>query len=146
MPSWMRVGLIVLAVMALTLGLAAAARTTWWKANQVRLKAMGARARQAGTTFGQKADAEACVTEALARLDARGGFISQIEQQVFLRACLTAASRPPRFCDGVPGEDELVRSAGPGGWPSARGAITRTTSPAAPWCASLQTVCSRDEK
>jgi hypothetical protein len=95
----------------LTVGLLAAGASYWWKANQVRLKALGARAKQAGTTFGQEADAERCVTEALARLDAKSGFMSQIEQQVFLRACLTVASRPAGFCDRVPKEDELVRTA-----------------------------------
>jgi len=111
MPTWAKVVLGVLAALVLTCGLAIGAGAWWFDRNKDRLKETGQRVMQDGKDFGAHADSEACVVEALRRLDAKGGFMEQVEHKIFLEACLEAATRTPDFCVGVPPKEEIMKAA-----------------------------------
>ena len=61
--------------------------------------------------FGVKTNNEGCLNEALARHKRDKSFTGQISTQGFLTVCLQASEPSPGFCDGVPPQNEIMKSA-----------------------------------
>jgi hypothetical protein len=111
MPRWLKVVLIIFGCFAF-LCLASAGAGYWWiTENKDKLKGVGERAKKEGAAFAYNRDAEACVDEALRRLEDHRGIVEQAEHKLFFKACLEKAARPPQFCDGVPPRSELMAGA-----------------------------------
>jgi hypothetical protein len=64
-----------------------------------------------GKKFGVNTDNEGCLKEALARHKRDKSFTGQIATQGFLTVCLQASKPSPGFCDGVPAQNEILKSA-----------------------------------
>lgn len=111
MPTWLKVVLGILAVLVLTCGMVFAGGAYWLNSNKDRLKELGERAMAEGRALGETSDAEGCIGKALERLDAKSGLMDQVEDKIFLKACLDAAKKPAGFCDGVPKKGDIMKSA-----------------------------------
>lgn len=111
MPKWLRVLLLVVGVGVGTCGLLVSAGMWWFNRNKEALKTKYAEATAAGEAFGQAHDDTECVDEALARKDAKGGFLGQVAGNLFLTACLEVAPSAAGFCEGVPPSSRLIESA-----------------------------------
>jgi hypothetical protein len=64
-----------------------------------------------GKKFGVNTNNEGCLKEALARHKRDKSLMGQIPTQVFLNVCLQASEPSPGFCDGVPTQNERMKSA-----------------------------------
>ena len=111
MPRWLKVVLIVLAVVVLLCGLSSAGAYGWFNENKERLKGVGERAKKEGATFASQHSAEECVDEGLRRLSEHSGIVDQAENKLFLKECLQRATRPAGFCDDVPAGGQIIQSA-----------------------------------
>ena len=65
-----------------------------------------------GTAFARGKASGDCLTEAESRLKLKHSFNDELSHKFFLRACLDAARQPLGFCDGVPRQEEIVKSIG----------------------------------
>jgi hypothetical protein len=61
--------------------------------------------------FGVKTNNEGCLKEALGRHKSDKSYTGQISTQGFLAVCLQASVPSPGFCDGVPQQNEIMKSA-----------------------------------
>ncbi len=107
-----RTGRIVFALVASILAfllLLGAAGAWWWKNHSSELFAAGDAAFVEGSNFGAAADSNGCVHEAFLRFDACEDFGCQVANNVFLQACLNAATPTAEFCRDVP-LDDFMRS------------------------------------
>jgi hypothetical protein len=111
MPTWVKVVLVIVLVgfVLLAAGIVIAAR--WVKSQQAALQEQGKRVIAEAKAFGAGKDGEACVAEALQRVQAASGFIGEAKVKVFLQHCLSAANVAPRMCDGVPAPAEIMNAA-----------------------------------
>jgi len=64
-----------------------------------------------GEEFGAKTNNAGCLEEALARHKRDKSFTGRISTQGFLTVCLQASEPSPGFCDGVPPQKEILKSA-----------------------------------
>jgi hypothetical protein len=64
-----------------------------------------------GKKFGVNNNNEGCLKEALARHKRDKSTMGQIATQTFLNVCLEASKPSPGFCDGVPQQNEILKSA-----------------------------------
>lgn len=111
MPKWLKVVLVIVAVLVLLCGVSSAGVFWWFNANKDKLKGVSERAKAAGSAFAYEHDAEECVDEGLRRLAERSGIVDQAEHKIFLKACLQKAARPTDFCTGVPPHGEIMKFA-----------------------------------
>src|SRR5215210_955735 len=105
-------GFLIGCSVLLVLGIAAIGAFVWFaktkgeawvkKADEVRKDAQ---------TFGQSVPESRCLTEAAARYKKDPGIVSGIEQRVWLGGCLEPSTFEPAFCEGVPPEGEITKSA-----------------------------------
>jgi hypothetical protein len=110
MPTWLKVLLIVLAVIVLGLGALGAIGWgiyTWWQKEGSGLIATI----DEGKAFGADKDRTACVNEAVARIKREGGFTGAVKVRLFFDECLKAAKPVPGFCDNVPAPSSILKSA-----------------------------------
>lgn len=110
MPKWLKVVLVVLAALAVVCCLGSAGVYWYLDTHKEELKGAATTAVGEGRAFGHGAgnDADACVDEALRRLQTRRGLVDQATNQMFLKACLEVAPRPDGFCRDVPASGEVV--------------------------------------
>jgi len=111
MPTWLKVTLIVggiLFVLFVGLVLAGVYVVRTYGPGLVETTKQGA---EEGGTFGQGTDNEGCVSESLTRHQSAQGIGEMIKANIFLRSCLETSRATPRFCEGVPGRLEFVKSA-----------------------------------
>jgi hypothetical protein len=66
--------------------------------------------RKVAVAYGQKNDNSGCLQEALRRVNLDSSITGRGYAQGFLRLCLDNSQPTPRFCDGVPRVDEIVKS------------------------------------
>ena len=111
MPKWLKVILVLLAVVVLLCGLSSGGLYFWANKNGARLKRESEKAKRDGASFAWKSDAGGCVDEGLRRLGEHNGIIDQAENNLFLKACLGQAKRPDGFCTGVPAHGEIMAAA-----------------------------------
>ena len=101
---------LVASILAFLL-LLGAAGAWWWKNHSSELFAAGDAALVEGSNFGAAADSNECVHEAFLRFDACEDFGCQVANNIFLQACLNAATPTAEFCRDVPPLDDIMRSA-----------------------------------
>jgi hypothetical protein len=111
MPKWVKVVIVVVAILFVLAGVAAALAVRWIKRKAVQLQAQGEILVKDAHAFGQGRPAAACVDDTFVRLGQCDGFICEAKTKVFLTACLGAADVPPDFCATVPRRSEILRSA-----------------------------------
>lgn len=105
-------GLLIGCAILAVLGVAAGAGVAWWiRANKDRLLAQGKSIQTEGETFGKGVAEPRCVDEALARYSKDSGLTGTIRSSLWLDGCLTTSAFTDGFCDGVPADDEITRSA-----------------------------------
>lgn len=61
--------------------------------------------------LGAKTNNAGCLEEALSRYKRDKSFTGRISTQGFLTVCLQASEPSPGFCDGVPPQNEIMKSA-----------------------------------
>ena len=94
------------------LGIAAVvAVVLWFRAHGQELEAEGHAAHDAGAKAGAALMDGQCVDAALADYAKDRGMFSAVQARVWLAGCLGAARPTQGFCDGVPPESEIMRSA-----------------------------------
>lgn len=83
----------------------------WFYQNKERLVQSIEQFAEEGKKFGVNTNNEGCLNEALARHKRDKSFTGQISTQGFLTVCLQASKPSPGFCDGVPQQNEIMKSA-----------------------------------
>jgi hypothetical protein len=105
-------GLLIGCAALLVVGVVAIACVVWWvNANKDRLIAQGKTVQAEGSNFGKDVAEPRCVDEALARHLKDSGLTGTIRSSLWLDACLKTSAFSEGFCDGVPADDEITRSA-----------------------------------
>lgn len=64
-----------------------------------------------GKEFGEKTNNIGCMNEALSRHKQDKSLTGRISTATFLGVCLSVSDPSPGFCDGVPRDDEILKSA-----------------------------------
>ena len=111
MPTWLKVILIILFIGIAVVALAVFLGVRWLRSHEGELRDQGRAVITEAQDFGRGKDAEACVTEAFARLKRCDGFICEAKTRVFLQQCVSTANVPPAFCNGVPKRSEILATA-----------------------------------
>lgn len=111
MPTWLKVVLIVGAVIVLLIAGVAGLGVYVWKKHGPELVASGKQGIEEGRQFGEQTDNQGCVDEGVARNRKAVGFGELIKSGVFMRSCLDASRPVPNFCDGVPGALQFMKTA-----------------------------------
>jgi hypothetical protein len=94
------------------LGLIAVAGVVYWVyQNKDRWVQSAEQIGKEAKEFGAKTNNEGCLKEALARHKRDNSFTGQISTQGFMIVCLHASEPSPGFCDGVPEQKEIMKSA-----------------------------------
>lgn len=106
----MKIVLWVTGILALLVILVVGGAVLWFRHNEGRLREMGRSAMAEGRAFGARSSPEACVAEALRRLEGQG-LLGEVGDRIFLTACLSAAPAAPATCAGVPAPTEIMASA-----------------------------------
>ena len=64
-----------------------------------------------GATFGAGKEDNACLKEALSRIQKDESIATTVTVNMFLAGCLGKSKRTPDFCNGVPGRGEFTKTA-----------------------------------
>jgi hypothetical protein len=85
----------------------------WYARNKDQIVRDSQRAKHDGTEFGHAHTGDECLTSAFARIDGCGryGFICHAQAKFYLHACLQAAQVRKGLCDGVPPQNDIIKSA-----------------------------------
>lgn len=110
MPTWLKVllGIVAFGFALVAVGIFLAYR--WFQDNAPELRQKAQSVAAEGEQFARGRDANACVDEALARLDRSGGFMDQVALQLFLTSCLQHAAPSPELCTNVPAPTEIRKT------------------------------------
>ncbi len=73
--------------------------------------ASGQAAQTEGNEYGRSVTESQCVTDALGRHRESPGLTAGITHAIWLEGCLTTSTVEESFCDGVPPEDAMMKSA-----------------------------------
>jgi hypothetical protein len=111
MATWLKVVLIIGAVIVLIVVGVAGLGVYVWKKHGPELVASGKQGIEEGRQFGEQTDNQGCVDEGVARQRKAVGFSDLIKSSVFMRSCLDASRPVPNFCDGVPGALQFMKTA-----------------------------------
>ncbi|HEV2862675.1 MAG TPA: hypothetical protein VGX48_16795 [Pyrinomonadaceae bacterium] len=111
MPKWLKVTLIVGAVLLVMMIALVATGVYFIRKYGPGVMEQGKQVMEEGETYGRRSDNEGCLTEGISRHKTADGFTELIKANLFLRACLDASRPTPGFCDGVPGRTEFIKSA-----------------------------------
>ncbi|HEX2062599.1 MAG TPA: hypothetical protein VHK90_17800 [Thermoanaerobaculia bacterium] len=112
MPTWLKVILVILAIGCVLVAVGVVVAARYIKQNAPQWREQGEVVRAEGIAFGRGKEANACVDEAMARLQRCDDLMMcEVRTKLFLSACLGAATRPEGFCSGVPKRDEILASA-----------------------------------
>jgi hypothetical protein len=107
----LRVGLIGCGVLIL-LGIAAVvAGGFWWKRNSGSIQAEVAVGAREGARYGVSNDEAACFEQAKQRAAGSMSVAGSISVGAYMRSCLEFARETPAFCDDVPPQTALRRTA-----------------------------------
>ena len=113
MSTSAKVVLGILAALLLVSILSCLGLKMWFEDNKDELANMGEEADAAGIEYGIGSDQAGCVGAGLSQQDGCGAFdpMCEAENSIWLRACLSAATPTPGFCDGVPEKSDIIDSA-----------------------------------
>lgn len=97
--------IVVIGIVAIVaIGWFVKSRSGEWIAQAKSVRADGAR-------FGLTASESQCVDEMMARYRRDPGMMTSVKQSVWLGGCLESSAPQPDFCNGVPAQNEIMRSA-----------------------------------
>jgi hypothetical protein len=105
--KWLLIGCGALLVICV-IGIAAVA--LWVNAHKAELIAKGKAAESEGMQFGKGVPEPRCVDEALSRYSKDMSLPGTIRSSIWLDGCLKSSTFTDGFCDGVPSDDEILRS------------------------------------
>lgn len=111
MPKWLKVTLIVGAVLLVMLVALVATGVYFIRKYGPAVMEQGKQVMEEGESYGRRSDNEGCLLEGISRHKTADGFTELIKANLFLRACLDASRPTPGFCEGVPGRTEFIKSA-----------------------------------
>lgn len=113
----LRMGLIGCGVLALLAVAAFVAVGIWWKRNEGGITAEALVAAREGARFGIANDEAACFEQAKQRAGGAMSVAGAFAVGTYMRSCLEFSRQTPAFCDDVPPQGALRRTAE---WQSAR--------------------------
>lgn len=105
-------GLLIGCVVLVLLGVIVLVAVGWYvkqKAPEVLANAQAAQSE--GSLFGNDVSESQCVSNALERYRANPGLAAAMTQSLWLDGCLETSQVEQNFCDGVPAESEIIKSA-----------------------------------
>jgi hypothetical protein len=111
MATWLKVVLIIGAVIVLIIAGVAGLGVYVWKKHGPELVASSKQGLEEGRVFGEQTDNQGCVDEGVVRQRKAVGIGEMIKSGIFMRSCLEASRPTPNFCDGVPGALQFVKTA-----------------------------------
>lgn len=111
MPAWLKVTLILIAATILVFVAAGIVGYFWVTSHAGDWRAAAEKVKAEGTSFGQGKGAEACIDEALARLQRCDGILCEVNAKVFLTSCVATSNVPQGFCATIPPRTEIIASA-----------------------------------
>lgn len=111
MPGWLKALIIVVVVVIVLVVGAVVAGVIWVAHNKDAWIARGKEVITEGRQFGKGTDNQGCVDETISRYKNDPGFTSAISDGIFLRSCLDSSRFTPGFCDDVPKQTELIKTA-----------------------------------
>jgi hypothetical protein len=83
----------------------------WWTHEGHKMVEAAGKSMEEGKEAGRKTDNKGCVDQALALYKKDHSLGGVVTNNLFLAGCLDASSPTPGFCDDVPGQTEIMRSA-----------------------------------
>lgn len=111
MPGWAK-ALIIAGVLIILLVIGViGAGVYWWSNNKDVLMAKAKALVEEGQEAGRQTDNQGCVDQAVARYKGGPGFTNGISSGIFMESCLRVSRPTPGFCNEVPRETELIKSA-----------------------------------
>ena len=111
MPTWLKVVLIVLALLFVLAAVVAVLGYRWVQSHAGELKADATKIKAEATEFARGKEANACIDETFARLDRCDGIICEVKTKIFLQNCIEASTVPAGFCASVPKRGEIMATA-----------------------------------
>jgi hypothetical protein len=94
------------------LGIIAIAGVVYWVyQNKAKLVQSAEHLVKEARDFGAKTNNQGCLEEALSRHKRDKSFTGRISTQGFLTVCLQTSEPSPGFCEGVPPQNEIMKSA-----------------------------------
>jgi hypothetical protein len=111
MPGWLKVLLIIVALIVLLVVGVVGAGVYWWMKNKDALMARAKEVATEGRDFGRHTDNQGCVDESVSRYKKDPGMGSAISASLFIQTCLNASRPTPGFCTDVPKVTEFIKGA-----------------------------------
>lgn len=107
---WWAILLLVCGILALLGGLAIGGAVWWFAANKDRIIADGKQSVTGAQQFAMQHDQNACVGEALRKVEACSGIMCEAQTKVFAGTCISMARPTPGFCTNVPASNEILKT------------------------------------
>jgi hypothetical protein len=111
MPGWLKALIIIAVVVVVFVVGVIVAGAVWWSRNKDALMGKAKEVAVEGKDFGNHSDNQGCVDEMIVRYKKEPGFSTALSTSIFLRSCLDESRPTPGFCESVPGEFEIMKSA-----------------------------------
>lgn len=111
MPTWLKVVLIVIAVLFVCFVAVAFVGWRWVRANRGHLLAEGKAMKTAGEDYGRGRDARQCIDESLRRWAAERDLMGQVRVRLFAEGCMETAAPNAELCASAPPPGEVIASA-----------------------------------
>ena len=110
MSTPLKVLLIIFACLVLLSIAVAGVGIYFWRQHGAGLIESGKQIYGEGNEYGRETDEAGCFSEALARHKKAEGFGELIKINLFFRSCLETSRQTQGFCEGVPTQDEFIKS------------------------------------
>ena len=111
MPSWLKVVLIVIAILVLILIGFGVAGYFYVKQHKQEWSQATEAATREGEAFAQGKNESQCVDEAVSRIAKCGPLPCELVTREFMNSCLQKAARSPEVCNGVPSDSNIIATA-----------------------------------
>jgi hypothetical protein len=111
MSSFVKAVIVVVVSVVLLVSLVIGIGYFWWSRHGEEYVEEGKQVFAEGRKFGVNTDKSGCVSESLSRLKQDEGITGSLKSGLFLRGCLDSSRETPGFCDGVPQESGIMKSA-----------------------------------
>jgi hypothetical protein len=111
MPTWLKVILIIVAIFIALLVGAGFIGYQWIESHKGEIEASAKAVRADATQFSQGKDAEACIAEALNRVDRCDGIMCEVKTKLFLDICTEKTGVPAQVCATIPKRTDFIDSA-----------------------------------
>ncbi|MBS2027578.1 MAG: hypothetical protein JST54_06725 [Deltaproteobacteria bacterium] len=111
MPTWLKVTLGVVAAGIALFLLLIGGIFLYVRSHKDELISAGKEAMSAGAAYGTNQTAQGCIDEGLHRLTGISSFGDEVKNNLWATGCLQAAAPTPGFCNDVPLEGEILKTA-----------------------------------